>query len=156
RIQVIQQRIMTRDNLLALVTKYGMLASERQWMSGTEILDLMRERTTFELVDISSPAARQNVSTIAFTGSFDYEDPEITLRVTNDLLTPILKEDARNRTERATETTNFLAREAQRLQGQLAAIEAQIVENQTRPQNTIADTTDPAKLQIAELAKLKA
>src|ERR1700722_17456971 len=40
RIQVIQQRIMTRDNLLALVNKYGMFIRQRQWMSDTQLLDL--------------------------------------------------------------------------------------------------------------------
>ena len=121
RIQIIQQRIMTRDNLLGLVNKYGMFARERQWMSGTELLDLMRERTTFDLVDVNSTPSnrqnantmnRQNANTIAFTVSFEYENPEITQRVTNDFLTLILNEDARNRTNRATETTNFLDRES--------------------------------------------
>ncbi len=155
RIQVIQQRIMTRDNLLGLVNKYGMFARERQWMSGTELLDLMRERTTFDLVDINStPSNRQNVNTIAFTVSFEYQDPEITQRVTNDFLTLILDEDARNRTNRASETTKFLDLESQRLQGELAAIEAQIAENQAHSQGS-SDTGDPTKLQDVELTKLR-
>ena len=37
RIQVIEQRIMTRENLLALADKYQMFAGRRQAMSGTEI-----------------------------------------------------------------------------------------------------------------------
>jgi capsular polysaccharide biosynthesis protein len=156
RIQVIQQRIMTRDNLLALINKYGMFPGERQWMSGTELLDLMRERTTFELVDIAATSGRPNASTIAFTLSFDYENPDTTLRVTNDLLTLILSEDARDRTDRAAETTKFLSRESQRLQGQLAAILAQIAENQAHPRPVPTDVVDPAKMQATELAKLKA
>ena len=153
RIQVIQQRILTRDNLLPLVNKYGLFARERQWMSGTELLDLMRESTTFELVDTSATQGRQ--STIAFTVSFRSENPETTMKVTNDLLTLILSEDARNRTSRATETTNFLSRKSQRLQGELVAIEAQIAENRARPHEDPSQTTDPAKIQAADLMKLK-
>jgi uncharacterized protein involved in exopolysaccharide biosynthesis len=156
RIQVIQQRIMTRDNLLALINKYGMFVSEQRWMSGTELLDLMRQLAKFELVDITSTPSRQNASTIAFTVSFEYENPETTLRVTNDLLTLILKEDARDRTDRAAETTKFLTRESQRLQAQLATVLAQIAEKQARPETAAADSNDPAKLHVAELAKLKA
>jgi protein tyrosine kinase modulator len=151
RIQVMQQRIMTRDNLLALVNKYGMFPRQRQWLSGTELLDLMRERTKFRLVDIGSSG--QN--TIAFTVSFDYENPDVALKVTNDILTLILAEDARNRTNRATETTNFLSRETQRLQGELGAIEAQIAEKQIRPHEDPAASTDPVKLQTLALNKLK-
>lgn len=152
RIQVIQQRIMTRDHLLALVNKYGVFAKQRQWMSPTELLDLMRERTKFELIDINRTDARQ--STIAFTVSFEYEVPAITLNVTNDLLTLILAEDARNRTDRATETTGFLALKSQRLQGELARIEAQIIEKQVHPLDE-KSTMDPARTQVADLAKLK-
>jgi capsular polysaccharide biosynthesis protein len=155
RIQVIEQRIMTRDNLLALVNKYGIFARERQWMSGTELLDLMRERTNFSLVDSSTTPGLQGTATIAFTVSFEYENPGVTLSVANDLLTLILNEDARNRTNKATETTNFLTRESQRLQGELAAVEAQITENQARPHDEAADQADPAKLQVVELTKLR-
>lgn len=154
-IQVIQQRIMTRENLLAIVKKYGMFAKEQQWMSDTQTLDLMRQRTKFELVDLNSAPGISSNSTIAFTVSFEYEDPETALRVDNDLLTLILSEDARNRTNRATQTTEFLASESRRLQSELAVIDGQIAEKMAAPQAELTDTSDPAKLQIAELTKLK-
>jgi len=154
-IQVIQQRIMTRENLLAIVKKYGMFAKEQQWMSDTQILDLMRKRTKFELVDLDSARGISSNTTIAFTVSFEYEDPETALRVDNNLLTLILSEDARNRTTRATQTTEFLASESRRLQGELATIDGQIAEKMASPQSDLTDTSDPAKLQIAELTKLK-
>jgi uncharacterized protein involved in exopolysaccharide biosynthesis len=154
RIQVIQQRILTRDHLLALVNKYGMFARERQWMSDTELLDLMREHTKFELVDIDTTGRQSAASTIAFTVSFEYDNPEVTQRVVSDFLTLILDEDARNRTNRAAETTNFLTRESESLQGKLAAIEAQITENQNQPHDDTT-STDPARIQAADLTKLK-
>lgn len=165
RIQVIQQRIMTRDNLLALMNKYKMFAAEQGSMSATDLLDLMRERTKFELVDIKPSAnplmafrPKTDDNTIAFTVAFDYEDPRIAQRVASDLLTLILNEDARNRTTRAEATTVFLSRESERLQGQLAAIEAQIseIKSRSRDQASGSDTGDSAtKLQITDLAKLK-
>ena len=155
RIQVIQQRILTRDNLLTLVNKYGMFARERQWMSGTQLLDTMRERSKFELVDINSNSNRSGISTIAFTVSFEYENPQVTSAVTNDFLTLILSEDARNRTNRAAETTRFLAGESQRLQAELAATEVQITENKVHPNDKAPESMDPARLQIVELTKLK-
>jgi uncharacterized protein involved in exopolysaccharide biosynthesis len=155
RIQVIEQRIMTRDNLLALVSKYKMFGREQQWMSATDILDLMRDRTKFELLDINSTLGRPGTSTIAFTIKFQYENPEIATRVANDILTLMLSEDARNRTASATETTTFLTRESQRLQGELAAIEAQIGENRTKATDPTTPFADPSKLQVIELTKLK-
>ena len=155
RIQVIQQRIMTRDNLLALVKKYGMFARERQWMSGTELLDLMRERTKFELVDINSTSARSGNSTIAFTVSFEYENPRSHLEGDKRFShsDSQLKMLAAGQTAQQRQPSSS-TRESQRLQGELAAIEAQIAENQIRPSDRPANM-DPVKLQAAELAKLK-
>src|SRR5580692_2659487 len=54
RIQVIQQRLMSRDNLVPIMNKFGLFPSQRKWMSGTELLDLMRARADITLLDIDS------------------------------------------------------------------------------------------------------
>jgi uncharacterized protein involved in exopolysaccharide biosynthesis len=170
RIQVIQQRIMTRDNLLAIVNKYGLFTTQRRWMSGSELLDLMRERTTLELVDLNSIIAAENKKktnqstaarpmlpqqsnlTIALTLGFEYENPEIAMRVANEFLTLVLSEDARNRANRAAETTKFLARELKRLEGELGAIDAQVAElRRTAAPRTLGMTSDPTVMQMATL-----
>src|SRR5262249_8212932 len=115
RIQVIQQRIMTRDNLLAVIAKFKLFPGEREWMSSTQLLDLMRQRTQLKLVDLNL-ATQPNSMAIAFTLSFEYESPDAATKVANEFLTLILNEDARTRTSRAEETTKFLAREVSRLE----------------------------------------
>src|SRR3974390_77597 len=42
RIATIQQRVMTRDNLLKIADKYQMYADQRATLSRTDMLDLMR------------------------------------------------------------------------------------------------------------------
>jgi uncharacterized protein involved in exopolysaccharide biosynthesis len=155
RIQVIQQRIMTRDNLLAVVNKFGLFASQKQWMSGTQLLDLMRERTQLKLVDLTLPTAQNNL-TIAFTLSFEYENPDIAMRVANEFLTLILNEDARTRVGRASETTKFLEQEVKRLQGVVGATEGQIAEIKTRPRDPIQEVPEQVRVQMATLTSLKA
>src|SRR5664279_5152731 len=44
RIQIIQQRIMTRDNLLAIAKKFQIVPFWQSQMSGTELVDFIRER----------------------------------------------------------------------------------------------------------------
>src|SRR6516164_7992686 len=70
RIQVIQQRITTRDNLLQIVQKYNLFSDQRRWMSGSQLLDLMKARTELKLVDLTLPTQQNNL-TIAFTLSFE-------------------------------------------------------------------------------------
>lgn len=151
RIQVIEQRIMNRDNLVAVVNKFGLFATQQQWMSGTQLLDLMRDRTQIKLVD--SPARQNNA--IAFTLSFEYETPDLAMKVANEFLTMILNEDARSRSNHAAETTKFLEREVKRLQGEFDSIEAQIVESKRQP---LVDSDDPdeRKVQMTALATMKA
>jgi uncharacterized protein involved in exopolysaccharide biosynthesis len=133
RVQVIEQRLLTRDNLLAVASKFSAFSERRNWlgrsikMSGTEILDKMRERTQIQPLEMNSRRPSQD-NAIAFSLSFEHEIPEIAARVANELITLILAEDARNRSNRASETTQFLAREQKRLETVIGGIDAQIAD----------------------------
>jgi uncharacterized protein involved in exopolysaccharide biosynthesis len=177
RVQVIQQRITSGDNLLSVVRKFGLFASEQRWMSGTQLLDLMRQRVEIQLVDIdtelsqgkdakksTAPRPVNKNPAIAFTISFEYEIPELAMKVANEFLTMILNDDARTRTNRATETTRFLAGEVKRLQGDLDSVNAQISEakrkaeisDATRESNSTEEVSERLKSQIAILTAMKA
>src|SRR5262245_21548434 len=132
RIQVIEQRIMTRENLLSLVDKYQMFPGRREGMSATEVLDAMRQRTRMVPFELDQTRRRIDTVTIALSIGFEYESPDVAMRVANDLLTLILNEDARNRTRRAQETTSFLMSEVKRLEAELGSIEGQIAEFKRR------------------------
>lgn len=128
RLQVIEQRITTRDVLLGLVQKFNLFAEDRQALTPTELVDLVRERIAIERFDLGTVGrrARPDALTIGFTVGFEDESPEIAARVANELVTLILAEDVKSRTSRASETTRFLAREADRRRKELVNIEAQI------------------------------
>ena len=150
RIQVIEQRVLTRDNLIAIVNKFQLFPDKRQQMSGTELLDLMRQRTRVLPLELNQPRRANDVLTIAVTIGFEHERPEVAMRVANELVTLILAEDARNRTNRASETTKFLAREVKKLDGEIGVVDAQIAELRKR-------NTEPASERIQlQLAALKA
>src|SRR2546423_3678930 len=51
RIQVIQQRTMTRDNLIAIADKFRLYPDKRPLMSVTELVELMRKNIKFAAVD---------------------------------------------------------------------------------------------------------
>jgi uncharacterized protein involved in exopolysaccharide biosynthesis len=154
RIQVIQQRIMTRDNLLQIVKKFSLFPAEQQFMTDSQILDLMKQRTQLKLVDLSLPT-EQTALTIAFTLSFEYENPDLAARVANEFLTLILDEDARNRTRRAEETTKFLEQEVTRLQGVLSSLDLQIAQESLKPHDPVDDIPLVVRQQQEELTKLK-
>jgi capsular polysaccharide biosynthesis protein len=157
RIQVIQQRTMTRDNLIAIVDKFQLFPDKRTLMSATEIVELMKKSTIIAPVDLKldfkqrSRAALEN-PTIVFSVGFEYPDSASAARVANELMTRILNEDLRDRTSRATDTTKFLAREVQKLQADNAALDAKIAQlrlAQGKP--TISGTADQPTTMLGQL-----
>src|SRR5262245_32432508 len=60
RIQVIEQRVMTRDNLLSIADKYKLFAGRSDSLSRTEMYDLMRERVMIKPVELESQRRRNN------------------------------------------------------------------------------------------------
>src|SRR4029078_10348367 len=139
RIQVIEQRIMTRDNLLAIAKKFQI--SKNSWqslVSGTEIVDFVKERARIRPLALTLGSDRKQA--IAFTVGFEHEQPQAAMRGGNELVTMILSEDVRARTAFASETVKFLDRDVQRLETQLSQLDAQIAELRRRPGGVAFDS----------------
>jgi uncharacterized protein involved in exopolysaccharide biosynthesis len=157
RIQVIEQRLMTRDNMIAIVDKFQLFPEKRNLMSVTQLVDLMKKKTTIAAINNSLSFARSDNPTIVFTVGFEDSDPGVAAKVANELVTHILNEDIRDRTSRASDTTKFLSREVERLQAESAAIDAKIAqakEAQLAPDPT--GTPDPLAQSKAEYAQKSA
>src|SRR3974377_1798593 len=153
RIATIQQRVMTRDNLLKIVDKYQLFADQRDRLSRTDILDVMRENTVIKPVDLELIKQQNTNFTVAITVGFMDRRPDVATKVANELITLFLDEDDPNRTNRAKETTKFLAQEAEKLKAELAAIDAKILQSYHQPQETTRETTLPELMNLkAELA----
>jgi uncharacterized protein involved in exopolysaccharide biosynthesis len=139
RIQVIEQRVKTRDNLLGIVNKFKLFPPERFSLSGSDALEKMRDRISMTPVELDQVRRRNDTITIAVSVGFEHENPQIARAVANELVTIILNEDARNRTNRAAETTRFLAREVKRLESEIASIDAQILEAKRKSTDTVSE-----------------
>jgi uncharacterized protein involved in exopolysaccharide biosynthesis len=154
RIQVIEQRTMTRDILLAIADKFKLFPERRTLMSPTQLVELMKKSIKIQPVTDSLSFARGNSQnpTIIFTVGFEYSDPQNAARVANELVTRILDLDLRDRTGRATDTTKFLAREVQRLQAENSAIDAKMALARVSPVRSSSRTNpDQTPSQLAQL-----
>ena len=127
RIEVIKQRVMTRDNLLRIIRKYSLFADAGPTFTPSDQIDEMRKTIVVELVNANVRSDRGGgPATIAFSVSFEHRRAEIAQAVANDLVTLFLDENAKVRTQRAAQTTEFLTQEAQKLRKELDAIESSI------------------------------
>ncbi len=128
RIQQIQQRAMTRANLLAMADKFQ-LFNDRKSLSKTEIVDLMRSRITFEMLQLSTTGGKAKANdrvAIAFAVGFDHESPTASNNVANELVNIVLEEDSTTRTTAAADTTKFVQRELDNLKRELAELDEKI------------------------------
>jgi capsular polysaccharide biosynthesis protein len=149
RIQYIQQRIMTRDNVVALAKKFNLSMGWQGRVSGSEMTDFIRERTKIKPLEGTLGERKQ---AIAFSVGFEYERPDVATRVANELVTMILNEDVRTRTNFASETTKFLENDVKRLEIQLSAINDEINNRQKTAAGGLYDPADDGR----NLAALKA
>lgn len=127
RIQVIQQLVMTRENLLRIIREYDLFPEMRADLTISEQTDLIRERISIDKV-ASGLGGRGNRTTIAFSVGYESPDAGRAYAVANELLTLFLEENVRTRTARANETTQFLSRQAESLRNDLERIEAEIAQ----------------------------
>jgi len=129
RIQVIEQRTMTRDNLIAIADKFDLFPEKRRFMSVSEVVELMKKSAKIAPVDTQLDFKQTSRNpTIVFSVGFEYFNPQAAARVANELMTRILNEDLRDRNSRATDTTKFLAREVQKLKADSDALDTKIAQ----------------------------
>jgi len=129
RLEMIQQRVMTRDTLLGIIKKYDLYPRERDRMPIEELLDEIRGNINIDVVSGQFIDPRRGVptkATIAFELGFEDKSPEKAFKVANELYTLYYEENLRNRTETARETSTFLEMEAEKLNGQALELEKQL------------------------------
>lgn len=126
RIGFVQQRVMTSARLLGIAKKFNLFPELQAEAPDSAVVTKLRRHIFLETIRDRSINRRDASNTVAFTLSFEHRDPQVAAAVANELVTMFLAENVKNRTDRATETTEFLKRESARLSGQVAAIEARI------------------------------
>ncbi len=147
RIRVIEQRLMTRATLLDIAAKHRVYA-DRPEMSPTDIFNAMRDSTLFELVGLGG-SRRGGGTTIAFNLSFDASSGRTAAAVANEFVTLILEQNVKLRTGRASDTYTFFEQESERLLGELASIEREMVEFKRANRDTLPDSLDYRRNRLA-------
>lgn len=123
RLQLIEQRLMTRDNLLSIVDELNLFA-DRPGLSPTKRVEAIRNSTTFQSIELSGNGRNRQVS--GFVISYKGNNAATVSRVANEFVTRVLEQNVQARSERATETTDFFESEVERLGLEITRQEAKI------------------------------
>jgi uncharacterized protein involved in exopolysaccharide biosynthesis len=162
RIQAIQQRVITTANLVAIINKFNLYAEERQSTQIGLIADQMRRNIDLTIVSADAgitKGGRDTRAAIAFSLSFDGEEPQTTQLATSEMADLFLSESQRDRDAKALGTTSFLEAESNRLQGDVQSLESKLEVFRTantgylpedRPVNSqLLDRTDSQLLDLS-------
>ena len=151
RLQVIQQRLMTRDNLLQIIRKFGLYPDRQERLSQSEIVDMTRNAIQIQQIDTTGEVRRADAQTIGFTVSFDYSNPTTASRVANELVTLILQQNLQTRSSSASETKSFFEQQVADLEKALGAQEAKIVEFKSVNEGALPETLDYRRGQLTQI-----
>jgi len=108
QLQIIQQRLLTRDNLLDIADRLNVYGEAENRMNASEIVQNMRSRT-----ELRSDAGRNSATLMRI--SFRAENPNLSASVANEFVTLVLQENVQMRTNRAGETLEFFEQDVDRL-----------------------------------------
>jgi uncharacterized protein involved in exopolysaccharide biosynthesis len=120
QLDIIQQRLLTRANLLDIANEMNVFP-ERGDLVPDDIVDLMREQTDFRASFGRDQATTLNIA-------FSAENPATTAAVVNEYVTRVLDENVRLRTGMAEQTLDFFEQEVARLGEDLTRQSARILE----------------------------
>lgn len=135
RISRLQQKVTSTGSLIEIITKFNLYSKERASTPIDLIADTMRKKIKLNLVSslLANPASAQKasagqLSAIAFTLSFSYDNPLLAQQVTNELITRFLDEDLKQRRSQAEETSAFLGQQIKQLESAISEQEKKIAE----------------------------
>ena len=154
RLQVIQQRLMARDNLLKLIQDLGLFPN-RTDLTLTEKVDLVRAATVIVPITVTGQRARGDTALSAFIIRVTDEDPQKAAQLANEYVTIVLDQNIRNRTDRARETTNFFTQEQEQLNREIIELEQEITRFKEENKDALPESVPFRQAEFARLGEAR-
>jgi len=127
RVQVLGQRIMTRETLLRIAAEHQVFEPvEGVVLKDADVAEAMRKSIQVYVQTGNMPSWERPTTNVAFNVSFEHGKPEKALEVTNALIRLFLESSARDKLDQAARANEFLGQEADRVKAQLEDLEQRI------------------------------
>lgn len=150
RLQLLQQELTSRDNMLALIDRHGLFA-DAPGLTQTERVIALRQSIRIETVRAGQNAfgAEQPVSALLIVVQLGR--PDQAAAVANDLAQEVLDLTAQKQSERVRETLEFYAGEDARLSTAIAALEAEFTAYRNANVDALPDGIQARRDEIGRL-----
>lgn len=148
RLQVIEQRVMTNQNLGDIMDRFGLFQGALATTPRSELINALRSKIDLSVLSadfVSANTVRnsnQPQATIAFTVSYSDKDPRLAQQVASRLTDLYLAENVQTRTEKAAGTTEFLTQQSQKLYQEVLDAEKRLTDFKTQNSSTLPEQLD--------------
>lgn len=148
-LQVIEQRLTTRENLAAMIDRHSLYADQPD-LSMEKKIGQLRMAVTFQTVERASDTGQSNgVSAILITARFG--DPDQAARVANDFAQGILDQSSENQRDRSDQSLAFFQEEAARVGDQISTLEAEIATYKNAHSDALPDSTTTRQTELGNI-----
>ena len=146
QIQIIEQRIMTRANLYDMAQRLGLYDDQPDLSAGQIIADM---KTRIEFIGFEpDPTTKPGEPGATIIGlNFYAPTAPLATKGANELVSLILQENTRMRTDRASDTLDFFKGEVARLTGEIEAQSKKIADFKTQNIAALPDSQDARRAQ---------
>ncbi len=125
RLRLIEQRLMSRDNLLGVMERYN-LFNDRPEMSLNEMIFQLRQAARITQIVNPQQAFQPNNTPSGLMITVRLGDPVIAAAVANDLMNSVIEVSRTRSQNRARDTLNFFETEEARVRGEIDTLEDRI------------------------------
>ena len=144
RVQVISQRVMTTENLMTIIQRYGLYADLRKHHPREEVIKEMRQDTKLEMIsaDVIDPRdGHPTKATIAFSISYTSPSGELASKVANELVSLYLQQNIETRQQSSRDAAAFLTGESGRLDKDIRGLRAKIADFKAKHEEELPELT---------------
>ena len=144
RVQVISQRVMTTENLMTIIQRYGLYPKLRRTRPREEVIKEMRHDTKLEMIsaDVIDPRdGHPTKATIAFSISYTSPSAELASKVANELVSLYLQQNIETREQSSRDAAVFLTGESARLDKDIRGLRARIADFKQKHEEELPELT---------------
>jgi len=142
RVQVISQQVLSRQNLVQLIEKFDLYPDVEDTNQLAAAATSLRDSIQVDFIsaEVNDPRmAGRRQATIAFVLSFYHGDPQTAQKVTEELVSLYLAQNQKDRRRKASETAEFLAREADKLAQRIDELETKLADFKSQHAGSLPD-----------------
>lgn len=154
RVQVISQRVMTSENLMNIIQRYGLYVSLRKRSTREEVIKRMRKDTKLEMIsaDVIDPRdGHPTKATIAFSVGYSSRSAELASKVANELVSLYLQQNIESRQKSSRDAATFLTGESERLDKDIKTLQAKIASFKEKHENELPELTQLNEQKVTRL-----